>query len=61
MLIECPLEFDTPYSFSLYATFKDAKYLYMVFEACLGGEAWTILRDRLDIGHHTLRLYSNLD
>lgn len=31
----------------MYCTFKDNKYVYMLLEACLGGEIWSLLRDRL--------------
>lgn len=31
----------------MYRTFKDNKYVYMLLEACLGGEIWSLLRDRL--------------
>lgn len=34
------------FHFRLYRTFKDNKYVYMLLEACLGGEVWSLLRDR---------------
>ncbi|XP_014459664.1 cGMP-dependent protein kinase 2 [Alligator mississippiensis] len=35
-----------PFIVKLYRTFKDSKYVYMLLEACLGGELWSLLRDR---------------
>ncbi|KAK4306439.1 hypothetical protein Pmani_021735 [Petrolisthes manimaculis] len=47
-----------PFIARLYKTFRDNKYVYMMMEACLGGEVWTLLRDRGWFPDLTARFYT---
>ncbi|CAL8070614.1 unnamed protein product [Calicophoron daubneyi] len=41
----------------LWKTFKDRKYVYMLLEACLGGELWALLRDQYFFTENVTQFY----
>ena len=51
-------QLNHPFLIRLVATFKDAQKLYFLQEVCLGGELFTLLRNRVNFAHRTARFYA---
>ncbi|XP_030638804.1 cGMP-dependent protein kinase 2 isoform X2 [Chanos chanos] len=45
----------SPFIVKMYRTYKDSKFVYLLLEACLGGEIWSLLRDRGSFDENTTK------
>lgn len=52
------LESRSNFIVRLYKTFKDRKYLYLLLEVCLGGELWSLLREKGCFEEYDTKFYT---
>ncbi|XP_057213656.1 cGMP-dependent protein kinase 1 isoform X2 [Triplophysa rosa] len=52
------MDLQSPFIVRLHCTFKDARYLYMLMEACEGGDLWNLLRERGSLDEAAARFYT---
>ncbi|XP_039530458.1 cGMP-dependent protein kinase 1 isoform X2 [Pimephales promelas] len=52
------MDLQSPFIVRLYCTFKDPRFLYMLMEACEGGDLWILLRDRGSLEEDAVRFYA---
>ncbi|XP_020563056.1 cGMP-dependent protein kinase 1 [Oryzias latipes] len=52
------MEAHNPFIVRLYRTFRDSRRLYMLLEACLGGDLWSLLQDRGPFDDGATRFYA---
>ncbi|CAH8618584.1 unnamed protein product [Heterobilharzia americana] len=51
------LHTDSPFIVRLCKTFKDKKYLYLLLEVCLGGELWSLLKEKYFFSEEATQFY----
>ncbi|XP_067269137.1 cGMP-dependent protein kinase 1 [Pseudorasbora parva] len=52
------MDLQSPFIARLHCTFKDARFLYMLMEACEGGDLWILLRERGSLEEDAVRFYT---
>ncbi|XP_042618724.1 cGMP-dependent protein kinase 1-like isoform X2 [Cyprinus carpio] len=52
------MDLQSPFIVRLHCTYKDARCLYMLMEACEGGDLWRLLRERGSLQDNAVRFYA---
>ncbi|XP_067250161.1 cGMP-dependent protein kinase 1 [Chanodichthys erythropterus] len=52
------MDLQSPFIVRLHCTFKDARFLYMLMEACEGADLWILLRERGSLEEDAVRFYA---